>query len=234
MNAGLQAPAAASLGSYCFQAVRQFVVRPDRRYRVGLKDDCLSFVQVGNQFHREWLGRGLERVTSVLPRPIGSGLRRLMGASRRTLLITGVALILVASLLLIVFVAQTASVQGKASALAPRFTRQLLLVAPLLLLLLITGIITIIAGFSERPVGNGAAAGPHDFRLPLKQIRGASFTRGQGKLADRMRAGSGRVAVLILQPVTGDPIKLAIPEPGDLEIVESHLLPRLGSRVTPE
>lgn len=234
MNHASQAPAAVRSHGYRFNAVRQFTVRPDRRCQVDLKENCLSFLQVGNQFDREWYVRGLERVVSVAPRFVGSGLKRLMGASRTTLLVTGIAVTLVSGLLLIFIVSRWASLMAEGSALAPKFTYQLFTVAPLLVLLLVTGLATTLLGFLGRTVGNGTAAGPHDFRLPLNQIRAASFAKGQGSASDRMRAGGPRVALLTLQPMTGKPIKLAIPEPGDLEVVESHLLPRLGSRVTRE
>ena len=217
-----------------FDAVRQFVVRPDRRYQIRLHQNCLYFKTTGSQFDRRWLTQGLQVGTAskVLPHWIQSRLIQLAGGSRRTLIQTGIGLLAGSIVLLILGIWGTAASDASGVS-ASRAARPRLVALPVLFMLLVAGFVFSIVGLlAEWPTKR--TAHPQDFRLPLSAIAKARLVKGEGSIQVQLRAGGGQVALLELHPSSAKPVKLAIPTAADLKTVERHLISRLGRRVVIE
>ena len=215
-----------------FDAVRQFVVRPDRRYQIRLHNNCLYFKTTGSQFDRSWLTQGLQAgaASKVLPPWIQARLVQLAGGSRRTLIQTGIGLLAGSTLLLVLVTWGTAASDASRIA-ATKATRQRLVVLPVLFMLLVAGFVFSIVGFLAEGPTDRKTAHPHNFRLPLSAIAKARLVKGEGGIQAQLRAGGGQVALLEIHPTTGKPVNLAIPTAADLNTLERHLLSRLGARV---
>ena len=212
-----------------FNAVRQFVIAPDRRYTVGLRGDSLIFKQSGGQFDRDWLLKGLEAgiASKVLPQWMRSRLTKLAHGSRKGLLLTGIGLIVV-SVLLLVVVVLAAPPANAPTIRTSRFMRQILLILPILFILFVAGCVFSIVGLlSMNPTDKSRVASGQAFRIPLETIEKAKFVKGEGGIQAQLRAGGGQVALLELYPRYGKPLKLAIPTDSDLATVERYLIDRL-------
>ena len=217
-----------------FNAVRQFLVAPDKRYQVRLHADCLYFRMTGSQFNRDWLLKGLEAgiASKVLPHWVLSRLMRLARGPRKTLILTGIGLLSV-SLLLLALLISGAPPPNTTGLLALKFRRQVMLVLPVLFVLLIAGFVFSIVGFlSEEPTANSKIGSRQDFRLPVSRIAKARLVKGEGGIQAQLRAGGGQVALLELCSISGKQVRLAIPTATDLKTVERHLSSRLGARMT--
>ena len=218
-----------------FDAVRQFVVRPDRRYQIRLNQNCLYFKTTGSQFDRRWLTQDLQAGTAskVLPHWIQSRLLQLAGGSRRTPIQTGIAL-LAGSIVLLILVIWGTAASDASGVSASRAARQRLVVLPVLFMLLVAGFVFSIVGLLAEGPTNRKTVHSQDFRLPLSAIATARLVKGEGGIQAQLRAGGGQVALLELHPSTGKPVKLAIPTAADLKTVESHPISRLERRVVIE
>ncbi|MGA1871419.1 MAG: hypothetical protein ACMUJM_23055 [bacterium] len=215
-----------------FNAVRQLVVMPDRRYRMTLRNNCLYFQKTGSQYDRNCLKQSIDHIGDIkwIPPWALSKFKRLGDASKWTVVATGGGLVAVSILPMAAFIKVVSDATGL---LAVKFTHQLFIALPFLFIFLIIGLVLVFYGslLDDPPEGSGAAD-RHDLRMPLPGIKQALLVKGQGGPAAQYRhGGTGQqVAMLRLQPVLGKLIKLAIPTDEDLEIVEEQVMPRLRNR----
>jgi len=215
-----------------FNTIRQFTVMPDRHYRVRLRNKCLYFEKIGSQFDRSWLNKGLENgvASKVLPQWIKTKLIRLAGGSKRKLLWTGITLELLSLLILIIL--PWGSISSVNSAVRYRSWRHMLLLFPILIMLLVTGIVFIIVGLcSEGLTEESEAEDSSEFYLPQSSIVKARLEKGGVGMQGRLRAGGGQVARLDIVTFKGKQLRLALPTDFDLETVERHIVPLLGKRM---
>jgi hypothetical protein len=185
-----------------FNAVRQFVVVPDRYYKVDLVNGLLTFVKTGGQFdadHPGSVGRG--KMMNYRPARAPAAEGHYNEAQRAVAVLIGIGIIVVSVVLLLVAARAGWLVMGFAFTAA--FGGVVLLAA------LVT------------PTDRERARRAHDFSLPLDQIESAVL---------HIPIRSGAVARLHLQPKGEKPIKLTINTRDDLRIVRNSLLPALGSR----
>lgn len=191
-----------------FDAIRQFVIVPDRRYRVEPRDGSLHFQRTGSQFDSQWLVRGAR---SVLGDRIADAFER---ASRSRLILGGIGVSTVSALVLVGAFAFSSS--------AP-FRRSDLTGMGVLIFAFTVGLIMITAGIATRR--KGASHSRHDFSLPVSEIVEAMLLSPQSEIA---RRGEPQVARVHLEATSGSTIRLGIPTESDLETVKSAI-PRLAA-----
>ena len=185
-----------------FNVVRQFVVSPDRYYRVELRRGTLHFNSTGTQFdlaHTGSLGR--DEMKSKAAPPSSALARWGAQATRGKLLGAGIGLILFSGLLIGVTLAAG-------------------WVIGYLYLGFLFGFVVLMAGFVS-PTAAQASSGSRNFTLPLSRIQSATLQSPKE---------AGKVAHLELKPLSDKLIKLAIQSPEDLETVREKFLPVLGRK----
>ncbi len=190
--------------SLTFNAVRQFVVAPDRYYRVELRGRNLRFIKTGSQFDLEHTGSlGRHQMDDVKPK--SSSTLQIHGQkiqpSRTQLILSGIGTILLSSLLIII------------STLSGWFVFYFFLLLAFGFVLLMAGLVT--------PSKSQAARNPHNFGLPLSQIRTATLYLPQKK---------NQVARLHIQMKTNKVVKLTIKTHADFELVRNSFIPILGAK----
>lgn len=193
-----------------FDAIRQFKVVPDRRYRVERRDDALHFRTTGSQFDIQWLVRGAR---PLLGDRVADRFER---SSRGGLILGGIGIAGAAVLLILLLGAL--AVSSGAPLRRPHFTG-----FGVLVFAFVVGVVMIMAGISSR--SEGASRPRHDFSLPVADIVEVAVLDPQSEVA---RRGEPQVARLHLDVGAGGTIKLGIPTASDLETARS-VIPRLAA-----
>lgn len=188
-----------------FNAVRQFVVSPDRYYRVELRRGALHFARNGTQFdlaHTGSVGRHQMKSEAQPATPAASAIAQWGAkASRGKLLAAGAGTILLSGLLIGI-------------ALAAGW------VIGYLFVFFVFGFVLLGAGFVT-PSEAEISAKSRDFTLSLSRIQSATL---------HLPKEAGKVAHLELKPLSDKPIKLTLNSPADLETVRETFLPVLGRK----
>ena len=189
-----------------FEATRQFVISPDQRYQVELRDDSLCFTKTGSQFDSKWVARGAK---SVLGDKRASRLEQL---SPKALLSWGIAFSSLSALLLLIL-----GILSTQKTVLVR--RKNFLGIGLLVFGFIFGLIMIIGGLSSR----GKRGDRQAFELRMSQIIKSAVLPPQSELA---RRGEPQVARIEIRLLNGKRVKLSIPSESDLEIAKA-IVPKL-------
>ena len=190
--------------SLTFNAVQQFVIAPDRYYRVELRNRNLRFIKIGSQFDLEHTGSlGRHQMDDAKPKPqypLQINVKKIQ-LSRNQLILAGIGTILLASFLIVI-----------ATAFGWFIFHFFMLLA--------FGFVLLLAGFVT-PSKSKAARNPHNFSLALSQVQTATLHLPKKK---------NQVAQLQFQMISNKVIKLTIKTHADLEIVRNSFLSLLGSR----
>ena len=194
-----------------FDAIRQFVVVPDRRYAVECRDDALAFHRTGSQFDRAWLVRGAR---GVLGERAAQAFER---TSRGKLLVGGLALAAGSVLVLML-------VGGLAVSVGGGLDKTHFRAMGVLVFAFIVGLVMVIAAVASSAEGT-PSTGRHDFELRIADVTDAMLLPPQSEIA---RRGEPQVARVHLEAEAHGTIRLGIPTEADLETIK-RAIPRLAA-----
>lgn len=184
-----------------FNAVRQFVVRPDRYYRVELRDGVLRCTKSGSQFDLAHPGTHSRHVMKTAEAVPEGELAHWSNTSRSAKILSGIGIVALAGVLIAV------------TAVSGWLVFSLYMLMAFGFVLLMAGLVT--------PTREQTHTRPHDFAIPLDRLEGATLRNPQKP---------GQVARLELRPRFEVTVTLTLETPTDLEVVRSRFLPLLGRR----
>lgn len=195
-------PISTETATIAFDAVRQFIVRPDRYYRVELRPSALHFARSGTQFD---LARGGSVGRHQMKSASSSAGFEMPGwatkATRGPVMAAGIGIITVSSVLI--------AVSFMAGWVIGYFFAAW-----------VFGFVVVGAGFVT-PTAAEARAKDADFALPFSRIQTATLNFPEK---------ANMVARLEIKTLSEGTITLTVNTPADLETVRERLLPALGKK----